>query len=84
MPKGWSRTQEQDGYLESWHKDYHHARATDTMKDFRASLWAGWERTWPERDALFPDLGDVPLDKNQLQVLADAQAARKKVSLRYL
>jgi hypothetical protein len=81
MGKKWNRTTDQTVYLHGQFSAYHDARQNGNMEAFRARLYEGWTRLWPERVVVFPSWkeGDTPLTKDQMTTLGCAIARRKKV-----
>lgn len=81
MGKKWDRTTEQTDYLRGQFGAYHDARQNGNMETFRARLYEGWARLWPERAVIFPSWkeGDTPLTKGEMAALGRAIATRKKV-----
>ena len=83
MGKTWFRLAEQDEYLREQVKELLKARLDQTVKDFRLKLYETWEGRWPEIKVIFPNRTDAdpPLNKKQIDELANAMVARKKESL---
>jgi glutamate synthase domain-containing protein 3 len=83
MGKPWSRTAEQDEYLQEQVKELLKARLDETVRSFRHQLYEKWEARWPEVKVLFPMRTDTDLSltKEQIEELSKAMLVRKKVSL---
>lgn len=78
MPSTWT-TDEQVVFLKEELPKFHTAQRQERTPRYLKELMEQWFIRWPERDILFPDVGDAPLTSEENEKLAAAIVMRKKV-----
>ena len=78
MPATWT-TEEQVEFLKEELQKFLTAQRQERTPRYLKELMEQWFARWPEREVLFPGVGDVPLTSEENEKLAGAIATRKKV-----
>ncbi|KAG6835688.1 hypothetical protein H0H93_015737 [Arthromyces matolae] len=79
MPGSEWTSEEQHDYLWDRMDSYRACMATQRYMSFWETLFEDWEKTYPERNVIFPDLDpDVSLTAEQMDVLSKAIDKRRK------